>query len=144
MELKKLNLELDASAYTQINKLLQALENKQLTEKVITSINSIIDELNSSSKTENQLRNQIKHAQKNILKILEKEQKYVPKNHYRNLWMVIGMSAFGIPIGAAFGASLDNMGLFSIGLPLGMAVGIAVGTGLDKKALEQGNQLDFE
>lgn len=144
MELKKLNLELDPSAYTQINKLLQALENKQPTEKVIISINSIIDELNSSSKTENQLRNQIKHAQKNFLKILEKEQKYVPKNHYRNLWMVIGMSAFGIPIGAALGASLDNMGLFSIGLPLGMAVGIAVGTGLDKKALEQGNQLDFE
>lgn len=51
-----------------------------------------------------------------ILKLIEKELKLVPKNSYRNRWMAIGMSAFGVPIGA----------------------------GMDKKAFEEGRQLDME
>ena len=77
-----------------------------------------------------------------ILKLIEKEQKLVPKNIYRNRWLAIGMSAFGIPFGVAFGISLGNMAFLAIGLPLGMAIGIAVGTDLDKKALKNGKQID--
>ena len=29
-------------------------------------------------------------------------------------------------------------------MPLGMAIGIAIGAGMDKKALEEGRQLDIE
>ena len=74
----------------------------------------------------------------------EKELKIVPKNYYRNLWMVLGMSAFGLPLGVAFGLSLGNIGLLAIGLPIGMAIGTLVGSKLDKKALESGKQLDIE
>ena len=54
------------------------------------------------------------------------------------------MSAFGIPLGVAFGASLDNMAFLGIGIPIGMAIGMAVGAGMDKKAFEEGRQLNLE
>lgn len=79
-----------------------------------------------------------------ILKLLEKELKLVPKSHYRNQWMVLGMSAFGLPIGVAFGISIGNLGLLGLGLPIGMAIGIAVGTGMDEKARKEGRQLSCE
>jgi hypothetical protein len=36
------------------------------------------------------------------------------------------------------------MGLLAIGLPIGMGIGIAVGTSMDKKAMNEGRQLDIE
>lgn len=76
--------------------------------------------------------------------MLEKEHKIVPKNYYQSLWMLLGMAAFGLPIGAAFGASIGNMAFLSIGLPIGMVIGLAMGAGMDKKALKEGRQLDVE
>ena len=87
---------------------------------------------------------QIKKSQARIIKLIEKEHKLVTKNHYRNTWLAVGMSAFGIPLGAAFGASLGNMAFIGIGIPVGMAIGIAIGTGMDKKAFEEGKQIDLE
>lgn len=70
--------------------------------------------------------------------------KLVPKNYYRNLWMILGMTTFGLPLGVAFGLSLGNIGLLALGLPIGMVIGLAVGSSLDKKASENGKQLDIE
>jgi hypothetical protein len=47
-------------------------------------------------------------------------------------------------MGVAFGISLGNLGLLGLGLPIGMAVGVGVGSMMDKKALQEGRQLDFE
>ena len=58
--------------------------------------------------------------------------------------MVVGMSAFGLPIGVAIGLSIGNIGLLGIGLPIGMGIGIIVGRLMDKKALAEGRQLDVE
>ena len=66
------------------------------------------------------------------------------KNHYRNTWLALGMAAFGIPLGVAFGMSLRNLAFLGIGLSIGLAIGIAVGTGMDKKAFEEGRQMDLE
>jgi hypothetical protein len=70
--------------------------------------------------------------------------KLVPKDYYRSLWMTLGMSAFGIPMGVVFGISMGSMAYLGIGLPIGLVIGIAVGTAMDKKALEEGRQLDVE
>ncbi|MFO7999131.1 MAG: hypothetical protein R6U86_09155 [Bacteroidales bacterium] len=35
-------------------------------------------------------------------------------------------------------------GLMGVGLPLGIAVGLAVGSGMDKNAMEDGRQLNIE
>jgi hypothetical protein len=54
------------------------------------------------------------------------------------------MSAIGLPLGVAFGVSVGNLGLLGLGLPIGMAIGIAIGTAMDKKALQEGRQLNVE
>lgn len=136
---KKLN-----NAYSQFGELLNELNKKELPNEVISSINSGIEEINSFKESEKGLRKLIRKAQSRIIKLIEKELKLVTKNHYRNTWLAIGMSVFGIPLGVAFGTSLGNMGFIGIGLPIGMAIGMAIGTGMDKKAFEEGRQLDLE
>ncbi len=54
------------------------------------------------------------------------------------------MSVFGVPLGVVFGASFGNMGFIGIGLPIGMVIGMALGVSMDKKAFEEGRQLDLE
>jgi predicted RND superfamily exporter protein len=132
------------SVYIQFGELIKELRKKTLTDSVVELINEGIKELNSSPLIGNALKKTIKQKQKKILKLVEKELKIVPKNYYRKLWLFIGMSAIGLPIGVAFGMSIGNMGLSAIGLPIGMAVGIAVGTGMDKKVAREGRQLDIE
>lgn len=124
--------------------MLSILNTKKLTEEIVIVINHKIDELNSASNSEKELKTQLKKTQSSVLKLIEKEAKLVTKNHYRNTWLAIGMSVFGIPIGVALGVSLGNIGLLGIGLPLGMVIGMAVGTKMDEKARELGKQLDIE
>ena len=133
-----------ANSIKQFNSLIKLLNDKNLTLNVIKKINDDITELNSSQVMGTALSHLIKKKQNKIIKLTEKELKIVPKNYYRNLWMVLGMSAFGLPLGVAFGLSLGNIGLLAIGLPIGMAIGTLVGSKLDKKALESGKQLDIE
>ncbi|MDG4950751.1 hypothetical protein NLM59_07425 [Weeksellaceae bacterium KMM 9724] len=132
------------SVYVQFNNLLNELKTKKLSNETLKAINNGIEKLNAVSDSDKDLAKEIKSTQSHIIKLLEKEHKLVTKNHYRNLWLALGMAAFGIPLGVAFGAVLDNMALLAIGLPIGMLIGIAVGTRLDKKALAEGRQIDVE
>ncbi|MBK9247532.1 MAG: hypothetical protein IPM69_05330 [Ignavibacteria bacterium] len=124
--------------------LLAALRTKDVPNAVVQSINAEIHTANSFSGTSKEHRKKFRKLQLNVLKILEKELKLVIKNHYRNMWLVLGMSAFGIPIGVAFGVSIGNMGFLGVGMPIGMAIGIAVGIGMDNKAMLEGRQLNVE
>lgn len=133
-----------SKVYSQFMALLKELRKKELPDQIVHSINKDIEELNSISDMGNELRKTINKKQAKIIKLLEKELKIVPKNYYRNIWLAVGMTAFGIPIGLIFGMTIGNYGFLAIGLPIGMAIGIAVGTGMDKKASETGRQLDVE
>jgi hypothetical protein len=127
-----------------LEKLIYALRKKELPTNIITSINEDIELINSFSGSNHELLKQLGKVQNRILKLIEKELKIVPKNHYRNLWMVLGMSAFGVPIGVSLGLSLGNLAFLAIGFPIGMAIGIAIGSSMDKKAIMNGKQLDIE
>jgi len=130
--------------HLQFEKLLVELRKRELPVGLVVSINRDIEDLNSISGSGNELRKVIRKKQTRIIKLLEKELKLVPKNYYRNLWLVIGMAGFGIPIGVAFGASQGNMANYGVGFPIGLAIGIAVGSGMDKKAFKEGRQIDLE
>ena len=132
------------STYSQFDKLLNELKKKELPEEIVKFVNDGIKQINSVSESEKELRIQIRKTQSGILKLIEKELKLVTKNHYRNTWLALGMAAFGIPIGVAFGMNLGNTSFLGIGLPIGLGIGIAVGTGMDKKAFEEGRQIDLE
>lgn len=130
--------------YTQLDALLKQLQQKTLPQTVVEGVNQHIEELNASNATEAGLSKLVKNVQTSILKLVEKEAKIVPRNYYRNIWLAIGMSAFGLPLGVAFGLSIGNMGLMALGLPIGMVIGISLGTSMDKKAFNEGRQLDIE
>ena len=136
---KKLNNE-----YAQFGKLLKSLNKKELTSEILSSINRSIEAINSFTDSEKELRKLICKTQSEIISLLEKELKLVMKNHYRNTWLAVGMAAFGLPLGVVFGTSLGNMGLIGVGLPIGMVIGMAVGARMDKKACDEGRQLDLE
>ncbi|PTX43463.1 hypothetical protein C8P64_1991 [Christiangramia gaetbulicola] len=128
----------------QFESLINELKKKKLTENLVLFINSQIEEVNSIEDSNKRLKNKIRKNQSKIIQQVEKESKIVPKNHYRNTWLALGMAVFGIPMGVAFGTILGNLAVIGIGLPIGMAIGIAIGTNKDKQALEEGRQLDFE
>jgi uncharacterized oligopeptide transporter (OPT) family protein len=127
-----------------IDDIIKELNERKLPDKIVGTINTEIEELNSTSLIGKELRKLAKHKQTKILELLEKELKIVPKNHYRTFWMMLGMSAFGVPIGVLYGIAMDNMALIGIGLCFGMAVGLLLGSRLDKKALKEGRQLGVE
>ena len=131
-------------ACIKFKELLSELRKKELDADLIKSVNREIEYLNTISDSSKLLKSQIKKKQSTIIKLVEKEAKLVVKNHYRNLWLAIGMAVFGIPLGVAFGATLGNMAFLGIGLPIGFTIGIAIGSNMDKKAKEEGRQLDFE
>jgi len=130
--------------YVQFGKLLSELRKRDLPDKVVQSINTNIALINPALEREEQWRKQLRKTQSDILRLIEKELKLVPKNHYRNIWLALGIAAFGVPLGVAFGASLGNMAFMGIGMAMGIPVGLAIGTGLDKKAADEGRQLDVE
>ena len=130
--------------YHQFGVLLQEINKKELPADTERSINQHIGTINASVLNGEELRKLVKQQQTAILKMLEKTHKIVTRNHYRNMWMLLGFTAFGLPIGTAFGLSLGNIGLMGIGLPIGMAIGTAAGTAMDKKAFKEGRQLDME
>ncbi len=123
---------------------IDALNKKDLPSDISTMINQVVETVNSFSGTDKELIKAMKTANKTILKEVMQELKLVPKNHYRNMWMVLGMSVFGVPMGVTFSVSLGNYAFIGMGLPIGMAIGIAIGTGIDQKAEKEGKQLDIE
>jgi hypothetical protein len=133
-----------ARIYIQFQELLKELRRRELPEKIINIVNQRTEGLNSTTLTGSELGKLVNQKQTEITKMLEKELKIVPKNHYRNLWLVLGMSAFGLPIGVVYGTIIGNMAMLAIGLPIGMAIGIGLGAGLDKKAFKEGRQLEVE
>ena len=136
---KKLN-----RAYSQLGKLLSELRQRDIPDEIVNSLNNYIEQINLIQGIDDRLRTHIRKAQSKILKLIEKELGLVAINHYRKIWMVIGMAVFGTPLGVALGSSLGNMAFIGAGIPIGMALGIAVGTRMDKKASEEGRQLNME
>ena len=132
------------NAYQQFGKLIDALELRQLPVETISLLNQEIEQLNAIEVLDSSFVKAIKSSETKVVKYLEKNHKIVPQNHYRKHWMIMGISGFGIPLGVAVGLSLGNMGMIGLGFPIGMAVGIGVGSKMDKKAFEEGRQLELE
>lgn len=129
------------AAFAQLQELITLLNNKTLTDPIIQKINTEVAEINATSLAGNSLHKLIKHKQTKIVKLVEKELKIVPKDYYKNMWSVIGMSSVGLPLGAAIGIGTGNIGLLAVGLPIGLGLGYVVGMSRDKKAAADGRQL---
>ncbi len=142
-EILRSNIKLNTT-YLQLKEVLKLLSQKEISDELIAKLNHEISQLNSTTLVGAPLLHVLKKKQSKLLQLVEKEAKLVPINHYRNIWLALGMSAFGIPLGMVFGFGLGNMAYLGIGLPIGLAIGMAVGSAMDKKAKEEARQLDIE
>ncbi|MDT0555013.1 hypothetical protein [Patiriisocius hiemis] len=122
--------------------LVNELKTKDIETSIVSEINEQIDTINNYTKDYKSLRKYIYKSRNKILKDLEKKHKIVAKNYYRNIWMAIGLAAFGVPIGIAISTAIGNIALMGAFFPIGMAIGIAVGISMDKKAEKEGRQLN--
>ncbi|OOG78439.1 hypothetical protein [Algoriphagus sp. A40] len=132
-----------AKAAHNLSSLLIAIGQKSITPGHEQKINEMVAGVNDFSSPDPELLKHLTSVQVGILKLLENDLQIVAKNHYQGQWLAIGMAAFGIPLGVAFGASLGNMAFMGLGLPIGMGIGIAVGTAKDTQALQEGRQLNW-
>jgi len=131
-----------AKCYPLFKELIDELRERSLSDTMVSFINQQIDLINRNQ-GEKELKKQVRKSKHAITRKLEKEHKIVPKGYYRTIWMAIGMSAFGIPFGTAFGAAIGNMAMLGMGIPIGMAIGIAIGSQKDAQAAKNGRQLNF-
>lgn len=127
--------------YASLEALCRDLQGRALPAEIEAIINQAQAALNLLPETDASFPRRLVATRRSILKLLEKDLGWVPRNHYRGQWMALGMAAFGVPIGTALGVVTGNMGLLGIGLPMGMTLGMAVGANLDQKAERQGRQL---
>lgn len=130
--------------FKQFNLLVDEINKKEISEVFQQQINDMIGKLEGHKTTAKLFSINIRRTQTNLLRMLLKEYKIVPKNYFRNTWMAIGMSAFGIPLGVAFGGGLNNMAFIGIGIPIGMVIGMAIGAEMDKKAEKENRQLNIQ
>ncbi|MBZ9629755.1 hypothetical protein LB465_03105 [Salegentibacter sp. LM13S] len=131
-------------AYSQFDILLKDLRKKELPEDIIQSINQNVKEINSSTETDKNLMKLLNKEQTQILRLVRKELRLIPKNHYTFLWMALGIAVFGLPTGIIYGKISGNMGLLSLGLPIGLGIGIMVGMWLDSKVKKEGRQINAD
>lgn len=149
LKINKLNIPTDASTKLQkriaiLQQLVSQLNQKLLPEEMLVDFNRCIDAVYQKLADEKACIKLVRKTQSYMLNQVVKKMKWIPKNYYRNLWMALGISVFGVPMGVLFGAALGNMAYMSTGIPIGMVIGIAIGSAMDKKAQAAGRQLNLE
>ena len=150
MKLKSLNDRSDLQGrklltkrFAQYHQIIDELNQRELPESIISLINQKTDFLNAVPNDDNRFGKYLRSALVQIIDMLEKDVQLVPKNHYQNKYLALGL-VFGVPFGFIFATILDQMAFIGIGLPIGMSIGIAIGASLDKKAAREGRQLEVE
>ena len=133
-----------SQGYENLENLLEELTRKEIPQSLVLSINEHILLINSFSGTDPKLVKELRKSRNEILSTLQKELQVVPRNYYQRMWVAIGITAFGLPMGVVFGVILNNLACMALALPMGLLFGIIIGSSLDKKAMLSGKQLDID
>ncbi|MGD1845575.1 MAG: hypothetical protein ACFB10_09310 [Salibacteraceae bacterium] len=151
MPLHALQLKTDGQSSTQLlkwvdawEKLWQELENRELTERVAASLNADIAALNQDHGIDKDRTKALRKHYNAAIQLLVKEMKLTPLNYHRDTWFVIGLAAFGTPLGIIVSFSLNSFAYIGLGFPFGMGLGMLLGMQMDKKAAREGRQLNLQ
>lgn len=129
---------------TKYENLLNQLQTKELTSSFIDFVDEEINKLNQSELIAKKYFRMMESSRRRIINKMVQDLKLYPKQYHQNMWLALGMSVFGIPIGMLMSIVLDSMAFIGIGLPLGLSIGIFVGQAKDKKAKSEGKQIDTQ
>jgi hypothetical protein len=127
-----------------LGELIHELNYRELPPEVVVVMNTEIVRLNTLADDHKRLRAGMRAVKRKLLKSALDDLELVPKNYYRNMWLALGMSVIGLPLGALFSVLQDNYSFISFGFLIGMVLGLAIGTEMDKRALEDNRQLQLE
>lgn len=130
-------------SFHKIQVLVDELNKKEIPEVIQDQINQKIEKISAFSGSDVQLSKLISGTYREILKLVRKELGIVPRHFYQNLWMALGLSVFGVPLGFVYAAATDNPGLFSVGIAMGLPIGLAIGMQMDKKKEREGKQIQI-
>ena len=127
-------------AYTRLQKLIDALNKKVVSDETMNTINADIKLINSFSGSDDDLRKVLKKKYSSILGLVQRNQKFVPKNYYLYRWIGFGMLA-----GVVFSTSIyrTEMSAMGMSISIGMIVGVVIGNMLDNQAQKKGLQLEL-
>jgi len=137
----EISAENDLKLRTAINNftvLIDEIKVKAIPEEVCYKINSQIDFMNTLvNSDESKIKKKLEITYHKILLILRRDLGIVPENYYRNLYLALGMSVFGLPIGALIAFLSGNYSFLAIGMLFGLSIGVLVGAKKDKIADEE-------
>ena len=131
----------DRLAVTQFEQLIQEIQRMELPPEVIVELNTELEKLELQLVFQKKFYEQIKTSKAVLLNILFKEVGVVPINHYRDLWIALGLSGIGLPLGIFLSFFMDNSSAIALGIALGCSMGIVIGSNLDNQAEAEGRQM---
>lgn len=137
LKLNRIIPEKDRESIRDFQDLIDAINSKNLSAETAELVQNKVQYLNSLEVSSKPFLKELKKVKKDILEVLQKKQKLVPENYYTSLWMALGMSVFGLPIGMVISSFTGKISFIAIGLPLGMTIGSFYGAHLDKKAVKE-------
>ena len=122
----------EKKVYQEFIQILSSLENRDLSESEILSIEQKLDalDLNSERKKSRRYFSKALNQFKEYLKV---EFSLITKGHYTALGMALGM-CFGVAAGSLIERGMGT----SSGLAIGMAIGMLIGRYMDNEASKEG------
>ena len=129
--------------YTSFAKLTSGLLEKNLSSEVLEFANTEINLLNTFIIFDKKLLKALRKSKNKLIEFIVSNSEFVPKDYYRQRWMV-----YGIMIGSVIGASSssfpgDNSTIASAAMPIIMVIGMGLGAEKDKRIILDGKQLDY-
>lgn len=121
--------------YRKFIQILTSLENSDLLDAEIQSIEQQLDVLHLKANTTNN-----KKALKQFQKYLKDTFSLTPKGYYTNLGIGLG-SSFGIVFGIVVLSNFERTLGISFGIALGMLIGLVIGRNLDSQAKDAGKMI---
>ncbi|SHF22878.1 hypothetical protein SAMN03080594_1039 [Arenibacter palladensis] len=121
--------------YRKFIQILTSLENSDLLDAEIQSIEQQLDVLHLNANTTNN-----KKALKQFQKYLKDTFSLTPKGYYTNLGIGLG-SSFGIVFGIVVLSNFERTLGISFGIALGMLIGLVIGRNLDSQAKDAGKMI---
>ena len=129
---------------SKLSSLIEAINQKNVPQSFSDLSNQKILELDRLTGPVRKHRKALDQTYQDLMTRARKELNLVTKNYYQNLWMALGLSVFGVPMGIGLSFALrGDISLMGAFLAMGLPIGLAIGAGMDKKAAKEGRQLDI-
>jgi hypothetical protein len=129
----------EIKVYQEFTKIITGIENKNLSESEIQSIETELDRLNLKSNPENR-KKYFKKALSKFETYLKDTFSLTSKEYYTKLYGALGLS-FGLMFGVAILSNLEHSLGISLGLIGGMVVGSLIGRNKDAQVKTAGKML---